>query len=371
MPRPAVPTFYRPELDALRLAAFLLVFVHHVGLPDAGLSRTIVESCGFGLPLFFFLSAFLITGILHRERQRTGTVSLRRFYMRRILRIWPLYVFALVCGGLLSWRGGGEDGATLAMFAAYATFTADWYFATGTHDWASSLWTPLWSISVEEQFYLLWPVFFLVLGRRGLSLVGLVVVLSAIAVQFRLGTLHADGFTTIWSNPFVQMEFFGVGALVSLLLNGELPRLRLSSRIGLGLFAGVTWLGAAFLTDDPHGRAAASGLMVVLRYQGIAVGCVAALIGVLGIRATPPAFVLDLGRISFGLYVFHLYGMAVADGLLGGTAARVLIGLPLTVLFATLSYRNLEAPFLAMKDRASSRVAAQAGWKDFRARRAA
>ncbi len=102
--------FYRPELDLLRLFAFLSVFLHH-GLPGfelghhsgrlASLFRLealVKESCGFGVCLFFLLSAYLITELLERERTRTGGVHVQSFYARRVLRIWPLYFFFLLAG---------------------------------------------------------------------------------------------------------------------------------------------------------------------------------------------------------------------------------------------------------------------------------
>src|SRR5438552_17688903 len=103
------PGFYRPELDVLRFGAFLLVFIHH------GFPLTAAEYAGWGVPgvvaallasgaragalgvdLFFALSAYLITELLLREQRSHGTFSIRAFYVRRILRIWPLYFFALL-----------------------------------------------------------------------------------------------------------------------------------------------------------------------------------------------------------------------------------------------------------------------------------
>ena len=107
------PRFYRPELDGLRFYAFLGVFVCHalpneakfysgMHLPMPWLWAAVVRSGAAGVDLFFVLSAFLITSLLLRERQETGKISLRLFYIRRILRIWPLYFLVVVLGVMLA-----------------------------------------------------------------------------------------------------------------------------------------------------------------------------------------------------------------------------------------------------------------------------
>ena len=92
--------FYRPELDAVRFVAFFAVFCHHLLPKITGAYPHLVRACGFGLPLFFVLSAYLIGELLLREKEQYQTIDLRAFYIRRILRIWPLYFFALLVGCL-------------------------------------------------------------------------------------------------------------------------------------------------------------------------------------------------------------------------------------------------------------------------------
>jgi peptidoglycan/LPS O-acetylase OafA/YrhL len=105
--------FYQPELDGLRFYAFLAVFVYHtlpqqpafyrsLHLPLPSLWAAVASSGASGVDLFFTLSAFLITALLLRERQQTGGISLRLFYIRRILRIWPLYFFVLAVAVVLA-----------------------------------------------------------------------------------------------------------------------------------------------------------------------------------------------------------------------------------------------------------------------------
>jgi peptidoglycan/LPS O-acetylase OafA/YrhL len=95
----AARRFYRPELDALRFFAFLAVLVHH-GPSSTGLFGLASSAGGFGLSMFFLLSAYLITELLLREREQTGTVAWNLFFTRRALRIWPLY-YAFLTAALL------------------------------------------------------------------------------------------------------------------------------------------------------------------------------------------------------------------------------------------------------------------------------
>src|SRR5579864_4765905 len=159
-------SYYRPELDVLRFGAFLLVFLYHV-LPDAPDPRidhafghfnflfyAATGACRFGLTLFFTLSAFLISELLMRERSVAGTVSVRRFYIRRILRIWPLYYFALLLW-FVWWSMSGIPHGEATRLGWFAIFLGSWYEAIHTTPFTPL--SPLWSISIEEQFYLFVP----------------------------------------------------------------------------------------------------------------------------------------------------------------------------------------------------------------------
>ena len=144
-------TFYRPELDALRFFAFAAVLVHHG--PDApgflGIARM---AGGFGLSMFFLLSAYLITELLLREREQSGRIAWNLFFARRALRIWPLYYAALGVAILIGrlhpvfWING--IGA-----ASMSVFISNWILVSSSLGLVGALW----SISVEEQFYLIWP----------------------------------------------------------------------------------------------------------------------------------------------------------------------------------------------------------------------
>ncbi len=183
--------FYFPELDAIRVFLFLGVWAYHaLPLQDhyyvehrippvlASLITTALKACMCSLDVFFILSAFLITELLLRERGLKGAVDLKAFYVRRLLRIWPLYFFVIALAGFLSLFDRSQTvGWGYAL--SFLFFVGNWIMVFRGFPQASIL-IPLWSVSFEEQFYLLWP---LVLRKsslrtiRGIA-IGLLVVAS-------------------------------------------------------------------------------------------------------------------------------------------------------------------------------------------------
>ena len=215
----AAQSYYRPELDVLRLIAFLMVYFHHVipRIPGNyhGISHIVAASlaaignaCGFGLPLFFFLSAFLITKLLLLEDERTGKIHLASFYVRRWLRIWPLYVFGVLIGVSIAAATGAYD--DLHMYLGWYTwFGGNFYFQH--HAWTNSPMAPLWSISVEEQFYVVFPILLMFVRPKNSIWIGLAFMAASMVTLYAEGERHAPVDTVIWSNTLSQMIFFGAG----------------------------------------------------------------------------------------------------------------------------------------------------------------
>jgi peptidoglycan/LPS O-acetylase OafA/YrhL len=151
-----------PSLDGLRAVAILLVLFGHAGgtrgFPASEETTYAFNVAGFGVRLFFVISGFLITTLILKEHRATGRLSLRRFYFRRTLRIFPPFYFYLACAALLAAAGVLElDGRDLLHAATYTT-----NMVAGIH-WGVA---HSWSLAVEEQFYLLWPVVIVLAGVR-------------------------------------------------------------------------------------------------------------------------------------------------------------------------------------------------------------
>jgi peptidoglycan/LPS O-acetylase OafA/YrhL len=364
----ASPAFYRPELDGLRFFAFLAVYLNHTLLFGVGghhqhmsdrlahLLGTIGTAGAFGVDLFFALSAYLITELLLRERQARQRLDVRAFYLRRILRIWPLYFLFLALARLLAALVPSEHLSWLDV-AAFALFSGNWAYAAHP---VVTVAAPLWSVSVEEQFYLIWPW----AVRRGslrrivLAAVGMVAV--GMALRFALAE-HGIYEQWISKGSLTRVDGIAAGALLAVALKGRVPRLGVAARLGLlgaGL-AALLWVAATFDLLVPPFDVAHE----VLGWPLVAVASVAILLSALGadglpfrlLRSRPLVY---LGRISYGLYVFHQVGLLLsgdafphyADSKLQW-ASHLLVGLAITVALAAASYRFVELPFLRLKQR--------------------
>lgn len=363
--------FYRPELDAVRFLAFLLVFIHHAlpAGPDPR-SRATLKAFGplfyavanagrFGLSLFFTLSAFLICELLIRERQAIGTVVVKQFYVRRILRIWPLYYLGLLLGVTVALLPGG-DRADISTIGWYALFLGAWH--NSFYGWLKNPASPLWSISVEEQFYLLAPWVIKFFNRASLYAFCAALILFANGWLYYLGKVSAPD-NRIWSDSFVQFECFAAGILLCLILRGRVPQLALWQRMAL-LFASLAgWYYAAYGLNFRFSAGANPGSWALIcAYALGAGGSALILIAALGINPRLlPRWVVYLGRISFGLYVYHHFVIDLMDNLMPHVASMKSplyflkggLSLGLIVLVAAISYRFFETPFLRMKKRHS------------------
>jgi peptidoglycan/LPS O-acetylase OafA/YrhL len=332
--------FHRPELDSLRFGAFLLVFLHHalphsadefaLGGPLAQVLAAGARAGALGVDLFFVLSSYLITELLLRERRASGTLDIRAFYVRRALRIWPLYFFALFALAPAMRLVDPRDTLPANYVAGFALLSGNWVCAFAGYP--ASSFALLWSVSIEEQFYLVWPW----LVRDRVHRIGmfayamLIVALATRVVLAATGVIHPG----VWCNTLARLDPIAGGALLAFYLRGRMPLLRAPLRL---LIVGVGAIG--MFASGGFGEHAGWGSL--LTYPLAAVSAVAVLYGTLGIawRNSTLGF---LGKISFGLYVFHVAAIEIA-----GPVA----GLPLTIVAAGLSYQYLEKPFLAWKER--------------------
>jgi peptidoglycan/LPS O-acetylase OafA/YrhL len=363
--------FYRPELDALRFGAFACVFLTHA-VPSVRLSgntavqgsvavwmQLVGEAGNFGVCLFFVLSAYLITEIMRRESISYRTLSIGRFYIRRVLRIWPLYLGVVVAVALIGIAVPGLH-MSKTQLLAYLLFAGNWYLLVAPNGTNVLSW--LWSISVEEQFYIAWPLLERLGGMRAIlwaSLGCLPLAGAAIALSTRFGErLYA----TVWLNSLVQFEYFALGALIAIVLAGRTPRFRGKTRIALIVTGVCLWCSASVfcLIKDP--RANPTMMMMCTGYFLVGLGCICLLLGTLGIASRHvPRSLAYLGRISYGLYVFHELALEATTAIrwkllvgqhdYGMTGSLLYLAdrvcaLALTIGCAALSYKYFERPFL-------------------------
>jgi len=315
-------------LDILRFGAFLLVFLHHA-LPHSGwMLAGLARAGALGVDLFFALSAYLITELLLRERHSRGRIDIRAFYIRRILRIWPLYYFALLILVPAMTILPGEH-MPWAYLAAFAMFGGNW--ACAAWGYPASSFALLWSVSIEEQFYLVWP-WFVRMGQVHLRRIAYAMLATATATRFVL-VFRDVQHPGIWCNTLARLDPIAGGALLACFLNGMIPKHSTRAR--------MLWIaGGAVLLLGSGAGGYNQGWPVLLTYPLASIASVAIIFGTLGARWSAGSY---FGKISYGLYVFHAAAIRLVPS--------PVFALPLTIAIAALSYRYLESPFLRLKDR--------------------
>ena len=371
--------FYHPELDGLRFFAFFAVFVFHqwghrphaIGPVSPGMDRLIDWTFSTfiagqaGVDLFFLLSAYLITRLLVQEQRQTGRVSVKSFYIRRLLRIWPLYYAFLAWSVLFesSMLGNAGLGADLAI--PFAVFLGNWKF-TQLSTLPNTSAVILWTVSIEEQFYLIWPLLFCWLSRSTLvklcwGLIGSSFLLRVVMTQAGAIDFH------LRSNTLTQIAPLCVGILFALRHESTqritpLNPLLKKCMILLGMLLVVL----SVFAFDLHAEGMDADLKKfanVFFYLSTTVGSAlvfrAAVQSPAEASQRPTLFsnpvLVYLGRVSYGLYVFHMVGNYISKWYFlerpwyVAAPLQLLLALAITTALAVISYYLLEKPFLKLK----------------------
>jgi peptidoglycan/LPS O-acetylase OafA/YrhL len=337
--------YYRPDIEGLRAVAVLAVLLFHIGLP--------LTTGGFvGVDVFYVISGFLITGLLLREGHDSGRIDLLRFYARRMRRLLPaalvVIVVTLVASAVivtpLRLTDIAGDAAAAALYVANFRFALD-----ATNYLAMEAPSPLlhyWSLGVEEQFYLFWPLILLVATRIfSLRFVGLFFVVLA-AASFALSFYWTDA-SPAWAffSPFTRAWELAAGALIAvglLRIPARAPRFTASVAVVFGL---TLIIASVVLLSDETPFPGVAALAPVAGTALVILG---------GVRGpTMPGRILlanplsrYLGRISYSLYLWHWPILILVPMALGNDELIVRIGLAwLAVLIAIVSTELIEQPF--------------------------
>jgi peptidoglycan/LPS O-acetylase OafA/YrhL len=368
-----------PAADGVRGLAILIVLIHNSGWIDQlsasfvlKLTRATTATGWIGVELFFVLSGFLITGILV---DTLGSPRyFRNFYIRRVLRIFPLYYTVLILALLVV-----PHLANVPEWTALARKNQLWYW-TYTSNWGDTFghaitgFPHFWSLAVEEQFYLCWPLLVFALPRR--RLIGLCVIMILTTPLIRL-LLELPRFPEQagYSWTIARWDALAAGALLALLLREERGRSWLAESIGRVTTLSAIALGLlalyehGFHEDNLPVRIVGQSLIALLS-ASLIYYCVAPS-GPRAIavqRAMSAGWLRFFGKYSYAMYVFHwpiqfILAPYAADALsTGDTATRFLklvaylaCVLGLSTLAAMVSWRVLEQPCLALKDRLAPR----------------
>jgi peptidoglycan/LPS O-acetylase OafA/YrhL len=294
------------QLDGLRALAAGMVVCYHFWRPV----RQYVHLGGIGVRVFFVLSGFLITGILLRSRARLDTgqsaagVALRSFYIRRFLRIFPLYYFALV----IAWYGkvsGAREG--MLWHATYLSNVHFFLVNAVHHDaWAGHV-GHFWSLAVEEQFYLLWPWVILFARRRWLP--GIALGMAVVGPVFRFVVFSMTGNDITPVLPLGCVDSLGLGAYLAMTVLPEFESHPLVRPIGTPvLWSGLLLFAAYVAAEQTDGfwrfRIVSFDLAVALVGLWLVARAARGMGGLAG-RVLELAPLRYLGTISYGIYVYH------------------------------------------------------------------
>jgi peptidoglycan/LPS O-acetylase OafA/YrhL len=341
------------ELDGLRGLAVIGIVLFHYSNPSWLYDHALYIGCTT-LELFFVLSGFLITSIILRGMD--GGSFLVRFYARRSLRIWPIYyltLFAVIAMSRL--KPGMFPMQGLFQYLTY-TQNIEGYWG-GTPRQLAYPFGLTWSLAIEEQFYILWPLLLLVVGRRGV--IPAAFAFMAIAVAARWGGYSSHLL-------LARCDGFALGGLLAALLDKDVA----PTRMPIGLRP-VLWLtGIAALARMTLGQALqgrrpfditveATGLhdtiLPLALFFFSVVGLVVLHAGSPGLAPLRFGPLVHVGKISYGLYLYHLFVVPPTQALVArlGLPRILTTSLQLCVLLvvANLSWYLVEQPFLRLKDR--------------------
>ena len=352
---------FRPDVEGLRAVAILAVVGYHVGLP--------LFSGGFvGVDVFFVISGFLITGLLVQEATSTGHVSLARFWARRARRLLPAATLVLAVVAVASWfMIPAIDHETTGFdITASALYVANLRFAFQATDYLASDAAPspvlhFWSLGVEEQFYVVWPLLIIATaafvtwrrrttsahaGRRSVSRRPLAVCLAVLGIASFLLSLRLTARIEPWaffSMPTRAWEF-AIGGLVSI-GTVEIVRMPTAVRRGLGWFGGLFLVGSVVMLTNELPYPGTAALWPVLATAAIIVS------GATGGRPAGVGAVLSwlpmraLGRLSYSWYLWHWPFLVLAASMWGDLSVLARSGLALLALVpSVLAFRFVEKP---------------------------
>ncbi len=326
------------QLDGLRAVAFLLVFIHHT---------LDVKMLWIGVDLFFVLSGMLITGILLGRREQP--FYFRDFYYRRLLRIFPPYLLTLVLVPLvLNFQWDGKWPWYYAYLSNFLSArAADVHVAMD----------PMWSLAIEEQFYLVWPLVVLLLGAGRLRRLCWVLILVAPIVRILL-SWQSGHWQPAYFVTFARMDLLAAGSLLAVESRLRPEAFRRFSDRGLWLSIGASAVFLAFAILVPEFRRTSAGwlfggpgysLLVVMMVGAIAYFMVPRENILYRLLSLPP--LVYLGTISYSLYLTH---KIINEVLYRQGLSRLQIavaGLAAVVLWSTLSWYLMEKPLQRFKGR--------------------
>lgn len=346
-------------LDGLRGVAVLLVLMRHSFelVPGGFGPQWLDDFLGggyFGVDIFFVLSGFLITSLLLDERESSGAVRMRSFYGRRMLRLMPALVVMLGVVSIVVVLDGATWSSLWPTVRSSLFYYQNWHSVWDPENLAGHWFGHLWSLSIEEQFYFVWPVVFLVLVSLTKKHVVRVAVLALgvlWVVWYRLQVWNAgDGWAFVMVRTDTRADALLIGCLVAFLYQWNALRTRAVQVVG--------WCGAVVVfatvafTSPPDEYLYIGGLTL----GALGVGCMVLAIAE-GSWGGARFFSLKplriVGKVSYGLYLWHfpIFWFVAQHSASLNSGVRLVIALVASALFTAVSWFVVERPALKLKDK--------------------
>jgi peptidoglycan/LPS O-acetylase OafA/YrhL len=349
---------YLPSLDGIRAIAVLAVMIYHSAVPW-------LPGGFLGVDVFFVLSGFLITSLLLQEVERTGGIDFKRFYLRRIRRLVPAFLAVILVTALLILLFA-QDGAAKYREDVLASmlYVNNWWNIFGDQSYFEAIGRPpmlqhLWSLAVEEQFYLIWPAVLLFTFRRrlrdGVRRIAIIGVFASTALMAILSLLMSmpgenDPSRLYFGTDTHAMTILAGAALATVWRPKSLPKklapqpTMVLTAIGAGAVALMAWF---FINVTDDSAALYRGGFLIFAGVCVVVIAVATHPAIAASRALAVAPLVYIGKRSYGLYLWHwpifnVLRPGIDIGLTGIPALILQFGL--TFAAAELSYRYLEMP---------------------------
>ena len=347
-------SFHIPSLDGLRGGAFLLVFLGHA--VPAAMLRYVPPA--FGVTVFFVLSGYLITTLLRKEYDRTATVSFREFYLRRALRILPPFYIVLVLSSLLTAAHAVPGQVTLPSLAAYVLHGANyWHIYRGLDEVPGGT-SVYWSLSVEEHFYLLFPLLYFAMRHLRFSArqqLATIVSLCGAVLVWRLvlsGVLHADH-ERLYRASDTRVDAILAGCALAVHGNPVLDRSRISERTWrwFGLPVAAIVLVLTSVVRHPLFQDAFKGSLqaaALIPFFVVAIRCPK-----WGpMRLFNTKLMGFFGLLSYGLYLTHRTVLLLVEHwVTTNLFLKIPIALGISVAFCYGMYVVVEAPCAQLRKR--------------------
>ena len=356
---------YFPLLDGLRcLSIVAVVWFHAAG---ATVSSGLLSRGEEGVSLFFVISGFLITTILLREQSTTGGISLKRFYLRRALRIFPLYyallaLYAILVAVIEKHSAFGDQ--FWHNLPYFLTYTSNWFVTLGA---ARVIFYFAWSLATEEQFYLFWPWIVKASARPSVPVVAM---LCLLALHYGGAFAAASGAlypTSLFTRILLNLSPpICLGAIAAVLMHRPTTFRWIERWIGwrLGATVGLAATLAALAFDETP------SLVLYLAMTWLVIACTLRPDDQLLRPMLTNPLVKHVGVVSYGIYLMHMLCINVVRRLVGAQEGPLVfvLALALSVAAASISYRFFEAPILRWKDRIAKRPAGIPAVPGFRLR---